>query len=158
MNLRPPILFAEDSENDMVLIQLGFEKARFPFPLHFVSDGVTAMEYLSGKGPYGDRLKYPSPFLLLTDLKMPRMDGFELLSWIRSQEEWMDLPVIVITGSNRVEDRQRAMDLGANSYVLKELLMRPPPTLFEAILRYAVPVVSEVRRTSAQRVLRVQED
>ena len=152
MNLRPIILFAEDSENDMMLIQLGFQKAGFPFPLHFVPDGVSAMEYLSGKGQYADRLKYPSPFILLTDLKMPRMDGFELLTWIRSQDEWQDLPVIVITGSNRIEDRQRAMELGASSYVLKELLMRPPPTLFEAILRYAEPVAAqETGRPKARR-------
>jgi len=137
MNSRSTILFAEDSEDDMLLIQRGFEKARFPFALQFVSDGVLATEYLRGHNRYADRKRFPSPVVLLTDLKMPRMDGFQLLSWVRSQDEWRDLPVIVITGSEQTEDCRRAMDLGANSYIVKELLMRPPAGLFEGILRYA---------------------
>lgn len=137
MSFQPTILFAEDSDNDTLLIQCGFEKARFPFLLQFVEDGVAALDYLSGKGKYADRERYPLPTVLLTDLKMPRMDGFELLRWIRSQETWRNLPVIVMTGSNQVEDRMRAMDLGANFYIVKDLLMRPSEALFDAILHCA---------------------
>ena len=140
MNCRPTILFAEDSEDDRLLIERGFEKAKFPFNLHFVKDGVTAKEYLRGQGRYADRENFPAPCILLTDLKMPRMDGFELLTWVRSQKAWKKLPVIVVTGSDQTEDWQRAMDLGANSYVVKDLLVRPPPSLFEAIRRCASPV------------------
>jgi len=137
MNSRPTILFAEDSEDDMLLIQRAFEKAQFPFALQFVSDGVVATEYLRGLNRFADRVRFPAPLVLLTDLKMPRMDGFQLLSWVRSHEPWREIPVIVITGSEQSEDCQRAMDLGANSYVVKELLIRPPRGLFEGILRYA---------------------
>ncbi|HYG23287.1 MAG TPA: response regulator [Verrucomicrobiae bacterium] len=137
MNAQPTILFAEDSESDMMLIQLGFEKAHFPFFLQFVSDGALAIEYLTGKGRYADRMKFPVPSVLLTDLQMPRVGGLELLAWVRSQPAWQRLPVIVVTGSNQPEDRMRALELGADFYVLKDLLIRPPPGLFEAIIRCA---------------------
>ena len=133
----PTILFAEDSEDDRLLFELGFEERHTPFNLQFVEDGVMATDYLCGKPPYDDREKYPAPFVLLTDLKMPRMDGLELLAWIRSQPDWHALPVIVFTGSNREEDRLKALHAGATSYVVKDLLMRPPPSLIEGLLRFA---------------------
>jgi CheY-like chemotaxis protein len=105
------------------------------------------MEYLTGKGQYSDRVKFPVPCVLLTDLKMPRMNGFELLKWVRTQPEWHRLPVFVITGSNQTEDRQKAMDLGANFYVVKDLLMKPPPALIETLLRYAAPVWTRAGKT-----------
>ncbi len=150
MKSKQTILFAEDSESDMILIQLGFERVGFPFQLQFVPDGISAIDYLSRQGRYADRARFPCPCVLLTDLKMPKMDGFGLLAWVRSQEQWQNLPVIVVTGSNQPEDWQRAMDLGANSYVVKELLMRPPPTLFEAILRYASPAPERQTESCAE--------
>jgi CheY-like chemotaxis protein len=136
----PTILFAEDSEDDALLIELGFQSAGFPLTLSFVTDGVCAVEYLTGKGQYSDRVKFPLPCVLLTDLKMPRMNGFELLKWVRTQPERHLLPVVVITGSNQTADCQKAMDLGANFYVVKDLLVKPPPALIETLLRYAAPV------------------
>ena len=145
------ILIAEDSESDRILIQLGFEKAKFPFALQFVPDGVCATEYLDGIGVFGNRAKFPVPIILLTDLKMPRMDGFELLQWVRGHEIWSSLPIIVVTGSSQSEDLRRAFNLGANTYVVKDLLMRPPPNLFEAIQRYATPRAIDPRKAWAQK-------
>ena len=156
MNTYPTILIAEDSESDQILIELGFEKAKFPFAVHFVQDGICATEYLEGKGRYSNRAEFPTPIVLLTDLKMPRMNGLELLAWIREHETWRHLPVIVITGSNQEEDLRRAMDLGANSYVVKDLLMRPPPALFEAILRLSSPPQVNVRNIWAQKATKVR--
>ena len=153
-NSRHTILFAEDSDNDALLIQRGFQKARFPFELQFVENGLVAVDYLNGKGSYADRSQYPLPCVLLTDLKMPRMCGFELLSWIRSQPAWRKLPVIVVTGSDQTQDCQRAMELGADAYVVKELLMRPPPALFDAILRCLQPPSEDARKAWAQRIHR----
>jgi CheY-like chemotaxis protein len=144
MKTKPTILFAEDSENDALLIELGFEKAGFPVDLKFVEDGALAVDYLTGRGRFADREKFPVPAAVVTDLKMPRMTGFELLAWMRGQEKWRNLPVIVVTGSDQAEDFHRAMKLGATCYVVKELLMRPPPALFDAILRYVTPVPSGV--------------
>jgi CheY-like chemotaxis protein len=132
----PAILFAEDSPDDVALIKIGFAKVKFPLPVHFVEDGIGAVEYLEGKNQYADREKYPLPSMLLTDLKMPRMDGFELLDWIRSREQFKKLPVIVVTGSNQIEDRSRAIERGASAYVIKGLLTTPPASLFDAIVQF----------------------
>lgn len=142
MSAKPSILFVEDSSNDRLLILRGFEKARFPFGVSSVEDGICAMEYLAGKKQYADREKFPVPSLLLTDIKMPRMDGLELLAWVRSQRKFSNLPVIIVTGSDQTEDRVRAIELGANAYVTKELLLRPPAGLMEAIQRYISPPVT----------------
>jgi CheY-like chemotaxis protein len=152
MEVHPTILIAEDIESDRILIRMGFEKARFPFHLQFVEDGVQAIRYLEGVGPYANRNKFPAPVILLTDLKMPRMGGFELLAWVRKQKKWRNLPVIVVTGSNQAEDCKRAVELGANSYVVKDLLMRPPAALFEDILRHTSPPRVDTRKAWAQRV------
>lgn len=144
MNLHPTILIAEDSESDRMLIELGFEKARFPFSLQFAQDGFSASEYLDGLGRYANRAKFPLPIVLLTDLKMPRMDGFELLNWVRNHATLRNLPVIVVTGSDQSEDWKHAMELGANSYVVKDLLMRPPPKLLDTIISYASPAAMAV--------------
>jgi len=155
MNKHPTILIAEDSESDRLLIELGFEKAKFPFSIKFVADGFCATEYLDGLGHYANRAEFPVPIVLLTDLKMPRMDGFELLSWVRRHKTWRNLPVIVVTGSNQSEDLRQALDLGANSYVVKDLLIRPPPVLFDAILRLSSPPPVNVRNVWAQKATKV---
>ena len=142
MDLRPTILIAEDSESDRMLIELGFEKARFPFSLQFARDGFCASEYLDGVGRYANRTKFPVPVILLTDLKMPGMDGFELLAWVRNHATWRNLPVIVLTGSDQSEDWRHALELGANSYVVKDLLMRPPPKLLDTIISYTSPATT----------------
>jgi CheY-like chemotaxis protein len=156
MNKHPTILIAEDSESDQMLIELGFQKAKFPFSIQFVADGLSATEYLEGAGHYGNRAEFPIPIVLLTDLKMPRMDGFELLAWVREREKWRNLPVIVVTGSNQSQDLRQALDLGANSYVVKDLLMRPPPMLFDAILRLSSPPTVNVRDAWARKATKVQ--
>lgn len=156
-NISQTILIAEDSESDRILIQLGFERQQFPFSLQFVEDGLEAIGYLNGEGRYANRKKFPLPAILLTDLKMPRLDGLELLGWVRNQEKWRTLPVIVVTGSNQTEDWHRATELGANSYVVKDLLMRPPPTLLEAILRLTSPAPIDPRKAWAQRAKKVSK-
>ncbi|HWD91937.1 MAG TPA: response regulator [Verrucomicrobiae bacterium] len=152
----PTILIAEDSENDRMLIDVGFQKAKFPCRLQFVEDGVHATEYLDGLGVYKNRAQFPVPVLLLTDLTMPRMGGFELLAWVHHHKIWRDLPVVIVTGSNQAEDWHRAMELGADSYVVKNLLMRPPPSLFEAIWRLAFPKAKDPREFWAHRVKQVR--
>lgn len=156
MIAHPTILIAEDTESDRMLIQLGFEKAGFPFALQFVPDGICATEYLDGVGIYASRAKFPNPVILLTDLKMPRMGGFELLEWVRGHKTWQNLPVIIVTGSNQPEDWHRAMESGANSYVVKDLLMKPPPTLFEAILRLTSPTPPNPRDAWARKAKKIE--
>ena len=113
------ILLAEDDPNDVLLIQRAFQKAGLQNSLKVVRDGEQAINYLSGMGAYSDRNLFPSPFLLLLDLKMPGTDGFEVLQWVRTERELKRLLVIVLTSSNLQSDVDRAYDLGANSYLVK---------------------------------------
>jgi CheY-like chemotaxis protein len=113
------ILLAEDSPDDVFLIRSAFKKCGFHDPIFVVSNGEQVLQYLKGEGPYADREQYPVPHLLLLDLNMPRLNGFEVLSWIRGRQEWMCLPVIVLTTSFYGPEIRRAYDLGANSFVTK---------------------------------------
>jgi CheY-like chemotaxis protein len=114
-----PILLAEDEENDIVFMQLAFKKAGLQNRLISVSDGEEAIDYLEGRGAFSDRDRFPLPCLLLTDLKMPRVNGFELLTWLRDQAQLTHIPVIVLSSSSHEEDEKRSYDLGAKAYWVK---------------------------------------
>lgn len=113
------ILIAEDDENDVFLIRRAFHQAQFDNPLQVVPTGEDAISYLRGDPPYNNREQHPIPALLLLDLKMPRKNGFEVLSWIRQHPEFNPLPVVVLTSSQESADINRAYALGANSYLVK---------------------------------------
>jgi len=117
--IKPPILYAEDDENDALLANYAFEKAEILNPLVVVSDGKAAIEYLAGTGQYANRTEYPLPCLILLDLKLPRVSGLEVLKWIRSQPSVCTLPVLILTSSNQDGDVHRAYILGANGYLMK---------------------------------------
>ena len=118
MNLIP-ILYVEDEESDVVLLQHVLGKAGIQNPLQTVKDGKEAKDYLSGEAPFDDRQAHPLPGLVLLDLNLPYWSGFEVLEWIRQQPQLRGLPVVVFTSSNRPDDIARAYDLGANGYVVK---------------------------------------
>jgi CheY-like chemotaxis protein len=113
------VLIVEDNENDFILLQRAFRKATIPATLKWVKDGSDAKAYLSGESPYDDRLENPFPVFILADLKMPRMDGFELLNWVRSKPLLKRIPVVVLTSSNQTLDINQAYEMGANSYLGK---------------------------------------
>ena len=113
------VLLVEDDENDALLLERAFERAGLPRPLMIVRDGKEAIDYLRGNGEFADRQKFPSPSLMVLDLKMPRADGFAVLSWWRRQPEWRHLPIVVLSSSNQDRDLQRAMTLGASAYCVK---------------------------------------
>src|ERR1041384_6191625 len=113
------ILLAEDDPNDVLLLQRAFQKAGLRDSLKVVRDGEQAIEYFSGKGAYSNRERFPRPFLLLLDLKMPGTDGFEVLRWVRAEPDLKRLLVVVLTSSNLQADVDRAYELGANSYLVK---------------------------------------
>ena len=115
------ILVVEDREDDILLIRRAFDRASVTNPIQVVRDGEEAIAYLIGEGQYANRDEYPLPVLVLLDLKLPRKDGFEVLSWIRSQPGIRSLPVVVLTSSNQIRDVNRAYQLGANSFFVKEI-------------------------------------
>jgi len=113
------ILLVEDDPNDVLLIQRAFQKAGLHNSLKVVRNGDQAMEYLNGEDSYADRDRFPLPFLVLLDLKMPGTDGFEVLAWARSLPSLKRLLIVVLTSSNLQSDVDKAYDLGANSYLVK---------------------------------------
>jgi CheY-like chemotaxis protein len=121
MDKKFPILIVEDNENDALILQRALRKAGFDNPFHLSPHGRDAVRYLKGEGPYKDRQKYCFPRILFTDLKMPEMDGFELLQWLRTHPECGIIPAIVLSASQQEKDIARAYRLGANSYFVKPL-------------------------------------
>src|SRR5690349_23216853 len=113
------VLLAEDNAQDVWLAQRAFAKARLANHLEVVRDGEQAIAYFNGSGRYADRKRYPLPILLLLDLYMPKIDGFEVLEWLREHPRLDRLPVAVLTSSDHDPDAQRAFGLGADSYLIK---------------------------------------
>ncbi len=115
------ILLAEDNPDDILLIRMAFNRAGFPNPLEVVRNGAEAIQYLKGQGRYANRELFPIPAVILLDLNMPIMSGFEVLTWLRQRPEWKCLPVVVLTTSFYGPDIEKAYDLGANSFVTKSV-------------------------------------
>src|SRR5258706_12716527 len=119
MNARQTILLVDDSENDRDIVRVAFKKASFSNPLQETRNGEEAIAYLKGDGAYVDRMKFPMPVVVLLDLNMPMKSGFDLLIWVRTQPALKRLSIIILTASMRMEDVERAFDLGANSFLVK---------------------------------------
>jgi CheY-like chemotaxis protein len=113
------ILLAEDNPDDVQLTLRALKKSKIMNEVVVAQDGVEAMEYLFGTGKYAGRDTKVLPQVFLLDLKMPRMDGLELLQRIRSDERTKLLPVVVLTTSSEDKDRVESYKFGANSYVRK---------------------------------------
>lgn len=114
------VLAADDSADDYALIEHGFRKMERIRLIGRVGDGAEVMAYLNGEGKYTDRQLFPFPDLLLLDLKMPGIDGFEVLRWLQTQS-FPELVVIVLSGSERREDVTLALQLGAHYYQTKQI-------------------------------------
>jgi CheY-like chemotaxis protein len=113
------ILLAEDQENDVTLLRQAFVRAAVKCTMQSVPDGAEALAYLDGEGSYGDRAVFPFPQLMLLDVNLPRVDGFEVLQKLRGNETLRPLIVHLFSSSTRKSDIDRAYRLGANSYVVK---------------------------------------
>ena len=112
-------LVVEDNDNDALLLRRAFTKARVLNPVHVVKNGEEAIAYLGGTGRYSNRAEFPLPALVLLDLKMPGLDGFDVLRWIRQEPELRALRVVVLTSSDEIRDINLAYQLGANSFLVK---------------------------------------
>jgi len=115
----PAVLVAEDEPTDALILRMAFEQARIPLSLVVVRDGEEAVDYLCGNPPYTDRSVHPIPALLLLDLKMPRMTGFDVLAWLASRPDFKHLPAVVFSSSSEEQDVSRARQMGARDYLIK---------------------------------------
>ena len=136
MARRKVILVADDSAEDLVILQRAFLKAGINAQLCSVKDGQQVIDYLSGEGEFGDRTAHPLPRLILLDLKMPRMDGFDVLRWLEKQSTLKKMPVTVFTSSDEDKDVDRAYELGANSYLVKPSSLSGYTGLVEKLHEY----------------------
>ena len=114
-----PLLLVEDNEEDAFILRHAFRSLSLTNPLFVARDGEDAIRYLSGQSPYANRAEFPLPYLILLDLKMPGMDGFDVLRFIRSDRVLRHLFVIVMTSSELNHDVAAAYALGADSYLVK---------------------------------------
>lgn len=114
-----PILIAEDDENDTLILERALRNAGFTNPFHVCRDGSEVLSYMCREGQYADTARFPFPRILITDLKMPRMGGLEVLKWLHDHPECNVIPRIVLTASRQTSDIQQAYKLGANSYLVK---------------------------------------
>jgi len=115
------ILLVEDRDDDVYLVRRALSQAGVRNPFFVVPNGEEALAYIDGLGKYSNRDEFPLPDIMLLDLKMPRMDGYEVLRVVRSRAEFKALRIIVLTSSEDLQDVNKAYELGANSFLVKPL-------------------------------------
>jgi CheY-like chemotaxis protein len=115
----PVILVVEDDVNDQNFIRRAFRQSGVVNHIAVVNDGEEATAYLRGLGLYADRSLHPLPRLIITDLKMPRMGGIDLLAWMNNRASFRLIPTVVLTSSNDQADVTRAFEHGVKGYMIK---------------------------------------
>ena len=119
MKNQTTILLAEDEDTDAYFVEWAIKELGLGCQLSRVIDGQQAIDYLSGATPYADRARHPLPAAVLLDLKMPRVDGFDVLAWRGKSDGFKSIPFIVLTSSQHPRDREKALELGAEDYLVK---------------------------------------
>lgn len=115
----PTLLLVEDNADDVFFMKRAMATAGISHALETAADGQAAIDYLMGKAEFADRQRFPLPFLMFLDLKLPHKSGLEVLEWVRSQPQLRTLIVLVLTSSREESDVTKAYTLGANSFLVK---------------------------------------
>lgn len=136
------LLFADDDENDYVLLNCAARRAQLPAQVSWVKDGRELLEYLRGQGCYGDSLTYPKPAVVLLDLNMPGKNGRDALQDIRGDPSLRSLPIVILTTSRSAEDVQFAYEAGANSFITKPPEFQRLVEIMEVLKRYWLETVA----------------
>jgi CheY-like chemotaxis protein len=113
------LLMVDDGENDLFFLRKAFAMADCRLLLQEARNGEEAISYLNGENRFYDRNKFPLPIVMLLDLNMPKKNGFDVLTWVRSELKLKPLAIIILTSSMRNEDLEHAFELGATSFLVK---------------------------------------
>lgn len=113
------ILLVDDDEDFLVFVERAFRQNGVTSPIHKVYDGGEAIAYMMGEGKFSDRKTYEYPTFVMTDLKMPRVDGFAVLQHLKGNPEWAIIPTVVFSSSSDLDDIKKSYMLGASSYHVK---------------------------------------
>ncbi|SNB46317.1 response regulator [Geobacter sp. DSM 9736] len=119
MDYSKTILLVDDNPDFVELAKRAFQKSKILNPVVVAEDGVEALDYLFCTGPWADRCPKDNPVVVLLDLKLPKLDGLEVLARMRSTPKTKIVPVVILTTSSEDQDVSRAYGLGANSYLRK---------------------------------------
>lgn len=142
------VLAVEDSENDRLLLKHAFRRLAGMRLIQAVNDGAQAVSYLEGSGAFSNRQQFPFPDLMLIDIKMPVMNGFELLRWMQRQC-WGRKPVtVLLTSSNLSEDIDEGSALGADMYLVKPVTLDGLVVMMRDVERFMAkcqPVSTEIK-------------
>jgi CheY-like chemotaxis protein len=150
-NLHFTILIVEDDPNDQLFIRKAFEILGDVATLAVANDGAEAIEYLEGKGKYADRETYCYPSFIITDLKLPRANGFDLLLYLKQHPQFRVIPTVVLTASKDLSDIRTAYTLGASSYHVKSPDIGELRRIIKSIYDYWMTCeVPQVDRTGRQ--------
>lgn len=133
---RATILIVEDDPADAYFLEKAFERILANCAVYRVCDGEEAKTYLLGNDKYADRRQYPLPSVILLDLRMPRMNGFEFLAWLRSDPNLKIIPTVVYSSSDNPADIKKAYEMGANSFLHKRLSMNAVQETMRSFARY----------------------
>lgn len=136
MNENRNILLVEDNDDDVILILRALRKGGINAPIRVAKDGEQAIVILSGAGSYHETPVASLPSIVLLDLKLPKISGFEVLEWIKTRQDLSAMPVVVFTNSVQDSDLKQAYALGANSYLRKPTTMAETTELMKTVGTY----------------------
>jgi len=130
------VLVAEDNPNDVVLLERALPRNGLEIHLRHVQDGTEVIDYLQGVGHFANRAAFPMPDVILLDLKMPKLTGFDVLHWMRDNNDCGQIPTVLFSGSGLEKDVEKAYALGANTYFEKPTSYAEFARLLKILLEY----------------------
>ncbi len=153
MRIPGTILIVDDDPNDQLMIEHALHHAGTHWPIHIVSDGAEAIAYLKGEGAYADRDRHPYPALIITDLKMPRVDGLAVLEFLQGTPRSAIVPTVVFSASSDPDDIDKSYALGASCYHVKPSTAERFAALVRQLHEYWMTCeVPEVDRTGVRKI------
>lgn len=136
MTPRRTILLVEDNDDDVILMLSALKRGGLANPVQRVRDGEEAVAYLLGKEEFGDREKFAYPSIIISDLKMPRMNGIELLKWLNENPAFRVVPTIMLSTADNASEVSQCYLLGASAYFVKPPMMEGLVEIMKAIAGY----------------------